>query len=118
MEYNQVPKKYRDEWNGGRHGSMTIQSDVNDSIDKADDWLDAQGMIEQAMIELIGEAQHTIEKLADKPNYALIHAVQEVTGETVEEVKEGDNQVWYIVDGKWYFMITGGGYSKTSLTGE
>ncbi len=117
MEYKQVPKKYRDEWNGGKHGSTTIQSDVNDSIDKAGDWLDAQGMIEQAMIELIGEAQHTIEKLVDKPNYALIHAVQEVTGETVEEVKEGDSQIWYKVDDLWYFIISGGGYSVTSLMG-
>ena len=106
MEYKQVPKKYRDEWNGGRHGSMTIQSDVNQSIDKAGDWLDAQGMIEQAMIELIGEAQHTIEKLADKPNYALIHALQEFTGETINEVEENAGSVWFRVGKQWHFVMT------------
>ncbi len=106
MEYKQVPEKYRDEWNGGKHGSMTIQSDVNDSIEKAGDWLDAQGMIEQAMIELIGEAQHTIEKLVDKPNYALIHALQEFTGETIDEVEQNCGQTWYRVGKQWHFVMT------------
>ena len=60
MEINDIPTDLQSEVYSLKHGSLTIQCDVDDAIDQAENWKDAQETIEARMDALIGEAKAII----------------------------------------------------------
>jgi len=63
MDFKDIPKEFQEDIFGLKHGSYTIECDVNDAIDQATDWKDAKSTIESRMTDLIGEALNTINKI-------------------------------------------------------
>lgn len=106
MNLNQIPKKYRDNISTLRFNSGTIEADVNQAIDDATDWNEAMDSIQSFMENLISEAQGVIETVTDQDDHTLIHALELITEETIDEVSENCGQTWYRVDNQWYFIMT------------
>ena len=60
MEINKIPTNLQDEVYSLKHGSYTIQSDVTDAIEQAEDWKDAQEIIKSRMDTLVDESKEII----------------------------------------------------------
>jgi len=63
MDFKDLPKEIQNDIEGLKHGSLTIETDIQDSISQATDWEDAQETIESRMTDLIGEAIGNVQDL-------------------------------------------------------
>ena len=65
MQFDNVPNELQETILSLKHGALTIQCDVDDAIEQSDNWEDAKSTIEARMTDLIGEALHVINDIAD-----------------------------------------------------
>ncbi len=59
MEFENIPEELKERVEDLRRGSATIEALVNEAIEQADNWKDAQSNIKASMDSLIQEAQET-----------------------------------------------------------
>lgn len=63
MKFENIPKELQEPIKDLRHGSLTIQSDVDDAIDQEENWKEAKSTISVRMIDLIGEAKSVLKDI-------------------------------------------------------
>ena len=66
MDISNVPEAYQEDIEGLRHGSYTMQTIVEESIEEAQDWPAAQKEIASRVREVISEAEGILEQFCNE----------------------------------------------------
>lgn len=73
MKIEDLPEELREMVEALKHGSNTIECDVNDALESAENLDDFKARVSNAMNDLIGEAQVIKDVLSKEPVYVVIH---------------------------------------------
>ncbi len=81
MKIEDLPKELREMVEALKHGSNTIECDVNDALDDAENPLDFMARVCNAMNDLIGEAQDVKNIVSKEKVYVVVYLFQGILEE-------------------------------------
>lgn len=83
MKIEDLPEELKEEVEALKHGSATIECDVNDALESAENLDDFKARVSNSMDDLIGEAQQVKTELGDGNNkvHVVIHLFQGILHE-------------------------------------
>ncbi len=73
MNIEDLPQEMREMVEALKHGSSTIECDVNDALENAEDLDDFKARVSNVMNDLKGEAQVVIDTLGKETVHVVIH---------------------------------------------
>jgi len=76
MEIEDLPEDLREMVKALKHGSNTIECDVNDALENAGDLDEFKANVSNAMHDLVGEIKEIMETLGKQRVYVVIHLFQ------------------------------------------
>ncbi len=90
MELEDLPDEMQDAFEGLKHGSSTIQSDIEDALENAKSLEEFESTVELRMQELIDEAKGTASVFSTKPmlSVLIIKLDDILTSEILEKLED------------------------------
>ena len=95
MEIEELPEDLREMVEALKHGSNTIECDVNDALENAENMDDFKANVSNAMTDLIGEAQVIIDTLGKEKVHVVIRLFEGILEEVAVHRNEKKAQEDY-----------------------